>query len=143
MKRIPIIRTKPIQGIFDSDWDGVPNDQDCVWYDPNRHGFFKERRKRKKEELDEIDRIIEEQAEEEERQYKKNRDRIPGDLFYMCGRCKRGIGGGVDYGPSSRNPPSRCRYCGSHHILTVGRTRHGDIIDVNTGRIVKRAKQRR
>ena len=39
MEKMPIIRTKPIQGIFDSDWDGVPNDQDCVWWDSSRQGY--------------------------------------------------------------------------------------------------------
>lgn len=39
MKRINIIEPKPIRHIFDSDWDGVPNDEDCVWYDPNRQGY--------------------------------------------------------------------------------------------------------
>ena len=36
MRKMPIIRIRPIRGIFDSDWDGVPNDRDCVWWNPNR-----------------------------------------------------------------------------------------------------------
>lgn len=39
MKRVEIIEPKSIIHIFDSDWNGVPNDEDCVWYDPNRQGY--------------------------------------------------------------------------------------------------------
>lgn len=38
-----LLKRPPIKGIFDSDWDGVPNDEDCVWYDPNRQGFHTSR----------------------------------------------------------------------------------------------------
>ena len=40
MKKLKIIKISPIRGIFDSDWDGVPNDRDCVWYDSKRHGLL-------------------------------------------------------------------------------------------------------
>ena len=40
MKRTPIIKIRPIRGVFDSDWDGVPNDQDCVWWDRRRQHDF-------------------------------------------------------------------------------------------------------
>ena len=36
MKRTPIIRLRPIRGVFDSDWDGVPNDMDCQWWNPHK-----------------------------------------------------------------------------------------------------------
>lgn len=36
MKRVPIIKVRPIRGVFDSDWDGVPNDMDCQWWNPHK-----------------------------------------------------------------------------------------------------------
>lgn len=36
MKKIKVIKIKPMRGIYDSDWDGVPNDQDCQWWNPNK-----------------------------------------------------------------------------------------------------------
>lgn len=46
MKNI-LLERPPITGIFDSDWDGVPNDRDCVWYDARRHKFIRLRKKEK------------------------------------------------------------------------------------------------
>lgn len=51
MKRTPIIKIRPIRGVFDSDWDGIPNDQDCVWWDSRRHGFLENRRLKKQEKM--------------------------------------------------------------------------------------------
>lgn len=41
MRKTSIIKIRPlklevIRGAWDTDMDGVPNDRDCVWYDPNR-----------------------------------------------------------------------------------------------------------
>lgn len=32
-------KIRAITGIFDSDWDKVPNDRDCVWYDRKRQHY--------------------------------------------------------------------------------------------------------
>ena len=36
MKITSIIKIRPIRRVFDSDWDGVPNDMDCQWWNPHR-----------------------------------------------------------------------------------------------------------
>ncbi len=36
MKKVPIIKIKPMRGIYDSDGDGVPNDRDCQWWNPHK-----------------------------------------------------------------------------------------------------------
>lgn len=36
MKKIKVIKLKPMRGIYDSDWDGVPNDRDCQWWNPHK-----------------------------------------------------------------------------------------------------------
>ena len=39
LKRTKIIPIRLIQENHDSDWDGVPNNRDCVWYDSRRQDW--------------------------------------------------------------------------------------------------------
>ncbi len=72
MKKVPIIKIKPMRGIYDSDWDGVPNDRDCQWWNPNKQGKIH----------DKINEWIGKGQKKEKTMYEKNRDALRTSKYF-------------------------------------------------------------
>lgn len=152
MKQTPIIKIKTMKGIWDTDWDGVPNDRDCVWYDPNRHGIKEWKEKRSKIKEKKLDVIRKQQEKEykktkaEEKMHKKREKIIVSSKFYAweCKKCGRvfppfTVSHWTEY--EGRTYPS-CPVCGeSTNFREILLTKEGKLLYVDTLKEVPRSNQ--